>query len=90
LQVTFSGYLFYFKKENMKFIKKIIAKLVLWIWGWKIVLEGPASNLDRCILAVAPHTANEEYILGNLNQTVLYSYMNIKAIFVSKPKVTHF
>ncbi len=50
----------------MKFIKKIIAKFVLWVWGWKIVLEGPASNLDRCILVVAPHTANEEYILGNL------------------------
>lgn len=55
----------------MKFIKKIIAKFVLWVWGWKIVLEGPASNLDRCILVVAPHTANEEYILGNLAYWVL-------------------
>ncbi len=71
MQVTFLGYLFYFKLKNMKFIKKIIAKFVLWIWGWKIVLEGPASNLDRCILAVAPHTANEEYILGNLAYWVL-------------------
>lgn len=50
----------------MKFIKKIIAKFILWVWGWKIVLEGPISNLDRCVLVVAPHTANEEYILGNL------------------------
>ena len=49
----------------MKFIKKIIAQFVLWIWGWKIVLEGPASNLERCVLVVAPHTANEEYLLGN-------------------------
>lgn len=55
----------------MKFIKKIIAKFVLWVWGWKIVLEGPVSNLDRCILVVAPHTANEEYILGNLAYWVL-------------------
>ena len=55
----------------MKFIKKIIAKFILWVWGWKIVLEGPASNLDRCILVVAPHTANDEYILGNLAYWVL-------------------
>ncbi len=55
----------------MKLIKKLIAKFVLWIWGWKIVLEGPDSNLDRCILVVAPHTANEEYILGNLAYWVL-------------------
>lgn len=50
----------------MKFIKKSIAKFILWVWGWKIVMEGPADNLDRCVLVVAPHTANEEYILGNL------------------------
>lgn len=64
MQVTFLRLLFYL--QNMKLIKKLIAQLVLKIWGWKVVLEGPASNLDRCILVVAPHTANEEYILGNL------------------------
>lgn len=61
----------FFKEKNMKFIKKIIAKFILWVWGWKIVLEGPASNLDRCVLVVAPHTANDEYILGNLAYWVL-------------------
>ena len=55
----------------MKFIKKIIAQFILWVWGWKIVMEGPASNLERCILVVAPHTANDEYILGNLAYWVL-------------------
>ena len=34
-------------------------------------MEGPASNLDRCVLVVAPHTANDEYILGNLAYWVL-------------------
>lgn len=71
MQVTSRGYLFYFKKGIMKLIKKTIAQLVLWIWGWKVVLEGPAHHLDRCILTVAPHTANEEYILGNLAYWVL-------------------
>ena len=73
MQVTFLlGLLvLFFKEKNMKFIKKIIAKFILLVWGWKIVLEGPASNLDRCVLVVAPHTANDEYILGNLAYWVL-------------------
>ena len=47
-------------------MKKLIAKLILKIIGWKVVLEGDVNNLNRCILVVAPHTANSEYILGNL------------------------
>lgn len=46
-------------------MKKFIGKLALKLWGWKIVLEGDVNNLDRCILVVAPHTSNDEYILGN-------------------------
>lgn len=48
------------------YMKKILAKLILKLIGWKVVLEGDVDNLDRCILVVAPHTANEEYLLGNL------------------------
>lgn len=47
-------------------MKKFIGKLILKLIGWKIVLEGDVNNLDRCILVVAPHTANDEYLLGNL------------------------
>lgn len=47
-------------------MKKIFAKIILKIIGWKVVLQGDVNNLDRCILVVAPHTANEEYLLGNL------------------------
>ena len=47
-------------------MKKFIAKLILKIIGWKVVLEGDVNNLNRCILVVAPHTANSEYLLGNL------------------------
>ena len=47
-------------------MKKLIAKLILKIIGWKVVLEGDVNNLNRFILVVAPHTANSEYILGNL------------------------
>ncbi len=47
-------------------MKKIIGALLLKIVGWKVVLHGDADNLNRCILVVAPHTHNSEYILGNL------------------------
>ncbi len=47
-------------------MKKIIAKIILKIIGWKVVLQGDVDNLDRCILVVAPHTHNSEYLLGNL------------------------
>ncbi|WP_417431273.1 1-acyl-sn-glycerol-3-phosphate acyltransferase [Halpernia sp.] len=46
-------------------MKKLIGKLGLKLLGWKVVLDGDVDNLDRCILVVAPHTANLEYILGN-------------------------
>lgn len=46
-------------------MKKLLGKLGLKILGWKIVLDGDVNNLDRCILVVAPHTDNMEYILGN-------------------------
>lgn len=47
-------------------MKKIIANIILKIIGWKVVLHGDTDNLNRCILVVAPHTHNSEYILGNL------------------------
>lgn len=46
-------------------MKKLFGKLMLKILGWKVILEGDVNNLDRCILVVAPHTANDEYMLGN-------------------------
>ncbi len=47
-------------------MKKLIGKLILKIVGWKVKLHGNVDNLDRCILVVAPHTHNSEYMLGNL------------------------
>lgn len=47
-------------------MKKLIATIALKLMGWKIQLDGDKENLNRCVLAVAPHTANIEYILGNL------------------------
>ncbi|PIE50167.1 MAG: glycerol acyltransferase [Flavobacteriales bacterium] len=52
-------------------MKKIIAKLMLKILGWKIVLHGDTDNLDRCILTTAPHTHNIDFLYGNLCYMVL-------------------
>lgn len=46
-------------------MKKIIGALALKMLGWKVVLHGDPKVLERCILVIAPHTHNMEYILGN-------------------------
>ena len=51
--------------QTFNFMKKLFGKLMLKLLGWKVVLEGDVDNLNRCILVVAPHTANDEYLLGN-------------------------
>lgn len=48
-------------------MKKLLGSLILKLLGWKVVLHGDKNNLDRCILVVAPHTHNSEYILGNFS-----------------------
>lgn len=47
-------------------MKKFLGKAILKLLGWKVVLQGDINVLNRCILVVAPHTHNMEYILGNL------------------------
>ena len=61
-------------------MKKLIGKLMLKILGWKVVLQGDESNLDRCILVVAPHTHNMEYILGNFSYWSLGKADKLKVI----------
>lgn len=47
-------------------MKKLLGSAILKLLGWKVVLQGDVNHLNRCILTVAPHTHNMEYILGNL------------------------
>ena len=58
-------------------MKKLIGKFMLWILGWKVVLQGHVDNLDRCVLVVAPHTANDEYLLGNFSYWALGKKLKI-------------
>lgn len=52
-------------------MKKIIGALAMKLIGWKIVLHGDPMVLNRCILVIAPHTHNMEYILGNFSYWAL-------------------
>jgi len=48
-------------------IKKWIGSFALWVMGWKIELQGDKQTLNRCVLVVAPHTTNWEFVLGNFS-----------------------
>ena len=43
---------------------KIIAKLILRIFGWTVKITAP--EYPQCIICVAPHTSNWDFIIGNL------------------------
>ncbi len=58
-------------------MKKFFGKLALKILGWKIILHGDPKVLNRCILVVAPHTHNMEYILGNFSYWALEKPLKI-------------
>ena len=47
-------------------MKKWIGSFALWLMGWKIELQGDLKTLNRCVLVVAPHTTNWEFVLGIL------------------------
>jgi 1-acyl-sn-glycerol-3-phosphate acyltransferase len=57
---------------------KKIAQLILSIMGWKI--EALTPDFDKCILLVAPHTSNWDFLLGKLG----YAAIGRKANFVIK------
>lgn len=58
-------------------MKKLIGRFMLKLMGWKVVLQGDANTLNRCILVVAPHTHNIEYILGNFSYWALGKSLKI-------------
>ena len=55
-----------------------LSEIILRIWGWKVNVSVP--DYPKCIICVAPHTSNLDFILGKL------AYMSIgrKAGFLMK------
>jgi 1-acyl-sn-glycerol-3-phosphate acyltransferase len=46
-------------------MKRAISRFILWITGWKVDKEIP-NNTTRCVVAMAPHTSNWDFVLGRL------------------------
>jgi 1-acyl-sn-glycerol-3-phosphate acyltransferase len=46
----------YVRKPEVNIVLHLVARLVLWILGWKIV--GKAPNVPKVVIIAAPHTAN--------------------------------
>jgi 1-acyl-sn-glycerol-3-phosphate acyltransferase len=55
-----------------------LCKAILKIAGWKCTASVP--NFDKCILVVAPHTSNWDFVMGKLG----YTAMGRNANFVIK------
>ncbi len=50
-------------------IRQKLANLILRVAGWKVVVTQP--NIDKCILCVAPHTSNWDFVMGKLCYTAV-------------------
>lgn len=55
-----------------------ISSLILKLFGWKI--KGNVNLPNKCVICVAPHTSNWDFILGKL----VYKSMGGKASFLMK------
>jgi len=48
-----------------------ISKLLLNLWGWRVVCEEPLHLLKKYVVVVIPHTSNWDFPLGLLVRSVL-------------------
>ena len=50
-------------------MKKGLSKFILKLMGWKVGKVLP--EVDKCVIAVAPHTSNMDFIIGKLAYTAI-------------------
>ena len=43
---------------------RLLGRLILWIWGWKVTGKDPGPDHKKLIYVVMPHTSNWDFILG--------------------------
>ncbi len=61
---------------------KFIAKFIFWLIGWKID-STPPEGIQKCVIAVGPHTSNWDFILGRL---AFYQY-GVKGRYLMKKEL---
>ena len=62
---------------------KFLAKFIFWVIGWKVD-PNPPEGINKCVIAVGPHTSNWDFILGRLAFTqygVKGKYLMKKELF---------
>lgn len=64
---------------------KKICSLLLQLFGWKII-GGPPQGLDKCVVAVGPHTSNWDFIIGRMT----FAVMGLKGKFLIKNELFFF
>lgn len=62
-----------------------LSKFVFWLLGWKIVGNIP-SDIKKCVIIVAPHTSNYDFVLGR----IACWYLKIKASYLIKQEAFKF
>ena len=48
---------------------KLFAKLIFWLWGWKILDDFEYTK--KCIVIAAPHTSNWDFLIGRCYAYIL-------------------
>ena len=61
---------------------KFVAKFIFWLIGWKID-PTPPEGIQKCVVAVGPHTSNWDFILGRL---AFYQY-GVKGRYLMKKEL---
>lgn len=62
---------------------KTFSKWLLQMAGWKAL---PIEEVPKCVICVAPHTSNWDFILGKL----YYTSMGKTASFLIKKRLVYF
>ena len=60
----------------------LVSKFILKIFGWRIT-RGLPEGLEKCVLIVAPHTSNYDFIIGRL----AFYALGVKVKFLIKKEV---
>jgi 1-acyl-sn-glycerol-3-phosphate acyltransferase len=66
-------------------MKKIITRFILKVIGWKVINHIPAGT-QKCVVTMAPHTSNWDFLLGWLG----YSSLGIKSTYLIKKEAFFF
>ncbi|MFO8053928.1 MAG: 1-acyl-sn-glycerol-3-phosphate acyltransferase [Bacteroidales bacterium] len=63
----------------------MLSRVILWLMGWKIASRF-RSDMRRCVVVMAPHTSNWDFIIGRL----VFNVMEVDVHFLIKKEAFRF